>query len=102
MGRKSTFATNVAHKQYKIIHHPILTGNITPHDWYEKFTNNRGRPDLSLISVLAEIVYWYRPKKVKDNQTGDITYVKSLVIFSIFRRQTGQLRFCLKMALAHG
>ena len=79
MGRKSTFATNVAHKQYKIIHHPILTGNITPHDWYEKFTNNRGRPDLSLISVLAEIVYWYRPKKVKDNQTGDITYVNKFL-----------------------
>ena len=79
MGRKSTFATNVAHKQYKIIHHPILTGNITPHDWYEKFTNSRGRPDLSLISVLAEIVYWYRPKKVKDNQTGDITYVNKFL-----------------------
>ncbi|NBU53544.1 MAG: hypothetical protein EBS33_04125, partial [Alphaproteobacteria bacterium] len=54
-------------------------GNITPHDWYEKFTNNRGRPDLSLISVLAEIVYWYRPKKVKDNQTGDITYVNKFL-----------------------
>ena len=79
MGRKSTFATNVAHKQYKIIHHPILTGNITPHDWYKKFTNSRGRPDLSLISVLAEIVYWYRPKKVKDNQTGDITYVNKFL-----------------------
>ena len=59
--------------------HPILTGNITPNDWYEKFTNNRGRPDLSLISVLAEIVYWYRPKKVKDNQTGDITYVNKFL-----------------------
>lgn len=69
----------VANKQYNIIHHPILTGNITPHDWYEKFTNNRGRPDLSLISVLAEIVYWYRPKKVKDNQTGDITYVNKFL-----------------------
>ena len=68
MGRKSTFATNVAHKQYKIIHHPILTGNITPHDWYEKFTNNRGRPDFSLISVLAEIVYWYRPKRPEGRE----------------------------------
>jgi hypothetical protein len=69
----------VAHKQYKTIHHPILTGNITPNDWYEKFTNNRGKPDLSLISVLSEIVYWYRPKKVKDNQTGNITYVNKFL-----------------------
>lgn len=69
----------VANKQYKIIHHPILTGNITPHDWYEKFTNNRGRPDLPLISVLSEIVYWYRPKRIKDNQTGDITYINKFL-----------------------
>jgi len=79
MGHKSTFATNVAHKQYKTIHHPILTGNITPHDWYEKFTNRQGRPDLSLISVLAEIVYWYRPKRIKDNQTGNITYINKFL-----------------------
>jgi hypothetical protein len=69
----------VANKQYKTIHHPILTGNITPHDWYEKFTNNRGRPDLPLISVLSEIVYWYRPKRIKDNQTGDITYINKFL-----------------------
>ena len=69
----------VANKQYKTIHHPILTGNITPHDWYEKFTNNRGRPDLPLISVLSEIVYWYRPKRIKDKQTGDITYINKFL-----------------------
>lgn len=69
----------VANKQYNIIHHLILTGNITPHDWYEKFTNNRGRPDLPLISVLSEIVYWYRPKRIKDNQTGDITYINKFL-----------------------
>ena len=69
----------VANKQYETIHHPILTGNITPHDWYEKFTNNRGRPDLPLISVLSEIVYWYRPKRIKDKQTGDITYINKFL-----------------------
>jgi DnaA N-terminal domain len=69
----------VANKQYNTIYHPILTGNITPNDWYEKFTNSRGRPDLSLISVLSEIVYWYRPKKVKDNQTGNVIYVNKFL-----------------------
>ena len=69
----------VANKQYKIIHYPILTGNITPHDWYEKFTNSRGRPDLSLISVLSEIVYWYRPKRIKDNQTGNVNYINKFI-----------------------
>jgi len=69
----------VANKQYKIIHHPILTGNITPHDWYEKFTNSQGKPDLSLISVLSEIVYWYRPKRIKDNQTGNVNYINKFI-----------------------
>jgi len=69
----------VANKQYNTIYHPILTGNITPNDWYEKFTNSQGKPDLSLISVLSEIVYWYRPKKIKDNQTRNITYVNKFL-----------------------
>ena len=69
----------VANKQYKNIHPSILTGNITPNDWYEKFTNSRGRPDLSLISVLSEIVYWYRPKRIKDSQTGAFIYVNKFL-----------------------
>ena len=75
----SKLKKTVANKQYNTIYHPILTGNITPNDWYEKFTNSRGKPDLSLISVLSEIVYWYRPKKIKDNQTGNITYVNKFL-----------------------
>ena len=74
-----TIVRCVAKKQCKTIHHPILTGNITPHDWYEKFTNSRGTSDLPLISVLAEIVYWYRPKRIKDTQTGNITYVNKFL-----------------------
>jgi len=58
---------------------PKIIGNITPNDWYEKFTNSRGKPDLSLISVLSEIIYWYRPKRMKDNQTGNITYVNKFL-----------------------
>ncbi len=69
----------VANKQYKTVHPSILTGNVTPNDWYEKFTNSRGRPDLSLISVLSEIVYWYRPKRIKDSKTGDVTYVNKFL-----------------------
>lgn len=47
-----------------------LNGNVIPNWWYQKFTNGRGAPDLPLISVLSEIVYWYRPKKAKDSTTG--------------------------------
>ncbi len=57
----------------------IHPGNIIPSEWYQKFTNNRGVPDLSLISVLSEIVYWYRPKMVKDSTTGDIAYINKFL-----------------------
>ncbi len=57
----------------------IHPGNIIPSEWYLKFTNNRGAPDLSLMSVLSEIVYWYRPKRVKDSNTGDITHVNKFL-----------------------
>ena len=52
-----------------------FTGNITPSQWYQEFTTNKGTADLALISVLSEIIYWYRPKRVKDPVTGNITYV---------------------------
>lgn len=49
-------------------------GNIIPDEWYIKFTNGRGSPDLPLISILSEIVYWYRPKEIRDPITGQISY----------------------------
>lgn len=52
-----------------------LKGNIIPEEWYKKFANSKGSPDLPLISVLSEIVYWYRPKEVKDPVTGEISYI---------------------------
>lgn len=57
----------------------LLVGNIIPREWYQNFTNNRGTPDLSLMSVLSEIVYWYRPKKLKDPNTMAVTYVNKFL-----------------------
>ncbi|MBM3467176.1 MAG: hypothetical protein FJX70_05030 [Alphaproteobacteria bacterium] len=71
--------SKVAYTQLTIPDYYTLTGNIISNDWYEKFTNSRGRPDLSLISVLSEIVYWYRPKRIKDSQTGNTTYVNKFL-----------------------
>ncbi len=65
----------VANRQYNISRQYILYGNITPSQWYQEFTTNKGTADLALISVLSEIIYWYRPKRVKDPVTGNITYV---------------------------
>lgn len=69
----------VATTQCKTSNIYISSGNIVPNEWYQQFTNNRGTPDLPLISVLSEIVYWYRPKRFKDPITGVITYLNKFL-----------------------
>jgi hypothetical protein len=75
MEHTPAFTISVANKQCYTSQEYILSGNITPSQWYQEFTTTKGTPDLALISVLSEIIYWYRPKRIKDPATGDITYV---------------------------
>jgi hypothetical protein len=37
-------------------------GNIVPHKWYSQIKFSNGKPDLIAITLLSEIVYWYRPR----------------------------------------
>lgn len=47
-----------------------LTGNVIPTSWWRHITLPSGRPDQTAITLLAEIVYWYRPSEVRDEITG--------------------------------
>lgn len=49
-----------------------LTGNIIPHNWYKTITFKNGKPDSVAITVLSEIVYWYRPKVIFDETSGEL------------------------------
>lgn len=49
-----------------------LTGNVTPASWWRHITLPSGRPDQTAITLLAEIVYWYRPSEVRDEITGTL------------------------------
>ena len=73
------FATPKLSKIAARNYQPTLAGNIVPHDWYQRFTKRRGAPDTDLILILADIVYWYRPKKVQDPETQAIRYVNKFV-----------------------
>ena len=55
------------------------TGNIIPHEWYQKITTKSGKPDLTSISILSEILYWYRPKVVTDKSTGLKKYISKFL-----------------------
>lgn len=49
-----------------------ISGNIIPITWYSTITYNNGKPHLNAITVLADIVYWYRPTEVRDECTGQL------------------------------
>lgn len=49
-----------------------ITGNVTPHAWFKTILKDTGRPHLLAIELLADIVYWYRPQEVRDEQTGQL------------------------------
>lgn len=49
-----------------------LDGNIIPHSWYNHICFPSGKPDLVGMLILAEIVYWYRPKIIKCESTGRV------------------------------
>jgi hypothetical protein len=38
----------------------LLSGNIAPHQWYKRFCDNDGNPDLVSITNLADVLAWYR------------------------------------------
>ena len=43
-------------------------GNIVPHEWYQRVTLASGKPDLPAITILAEIIYRYRPYRILDKK----------------------------------
>ena len=49
-----------------------FTGTLIPHAWYTALTFPSGKPDLVAITLLGDIVYWYRPVVERDPTTGEI------------------------------
>ena len=47
-------------------------GNVTPHAWYQSplLQNEKGKPNLVAITLLADLVYWYRPVVLRDEVSG--------------------------------
>lgn len=45
-------------------------GNILPISWFQHLTFENGKPDTISILLLSDIVYWYRPTIVRDEQAG--------------------------------
>lgn len=53
-----------------------ITGNIIPQNWYRTITYPSGKPYLTAIVILSDIVYWYRPTEVRDERTGQVVALR--------------------------
>ena len=52
-----------------------FTGNVIPQNWYRVFVKSdikHPKPHLLAINILADIVYWYRPREIRDEGSGQI------------------------------
>lgn len=57
-----------------------ITGNIISPIWYRTVVKEDGKPHFLAIAVLSDIVYWYRPRVIRDETTGNV--VKAVKRFS--------------------
>jgi len=53
-----------------------LVGNIIPHSWYTHLRKDSGKPYLAAIVILSDIAYWYRPRLIRDEVTGQVLRVE--------------------------
>lgn len=49
-----------------------FSGNVVPLTWFKTMLGESGKPMLLAIDLLADIVYWYKPKEIRDEGTGDL------------------------------
>ena len=79
LGKESEETKQISETEYRISK-INFTGNIIPDSWFEAITWQGGKiakPCLTGIVILSEIIYWYRPIIVRDEQTGKIAGYKS-------------------------
>lgn len=49
-----------------------FNGNVIHAIWFKTILKENGKADLIAINILADIVYWYRPTQIRDEDTGKV------------------------------
>ena len=47
-----------------------IMGNVIPQSWYREILRDNGKPYLLAVTLLSDIVYWYRPIEERDEASG--------------------------------
>lgn len=55
-----------------------FVGNIIPHTWYQSklLRHESGKINDVAVTLLGDIIYWYRPTVVRDEDTGQVIAIK--------------------------
>ena len=65
-----------------------FTGNVIPAAWYRTIIRDNGKPNLTAIIILSDVVYWYRPVEIRDELTGQLCGFKKKFKADILQRNS--------------
>lgn len=68
-----------------------ISGNVIPQMWYRTIVRESGKPNLTAIIILADIVYWYKPTELRDENTGQVVAVKKKFKADLLQRSYQQI-----------
>ena len=68
-----------------------ISGNIIPQTWYRTIVRESGKPNLTAIIILADIVYWYKPTEIRDESTGQVVALKKKFKADLLQRSYQQI-----------
>lgn len=68
-----------------------ISGNVIPQMWYRTIVRESGKPNLTAIIILADIVYWYKPTELRDESSGQVVAVKKKFKADLLQRSYQQI-----------
>lgn len=68
-----------------------FSGNIIPTTWYKTIVRDNQKPYLNAIIILSDVVYWYRPTEVRDEQSGHLKGFKKRFRDDLLQRSYQQI-----------
>lgn len=76
MGYKNTFRYSTGNPIVDEVGTMNFTGNVIPMVWFKTIRYPNGAPNNNAIHILADIVYWYRPKEERAEESGQLVGMK--------------------------
>ena len=68
-----------------------ISGNVIPMVWFQTIQYPNGAPHNNAIHILADIVYWYRPKEERDEESGQLIGMRKKFKEDLLQRSYKQM-----------